>query len=81
MTQIKLRYVKRYADRHGKVRYYFRRGNQKGTLPGLPGSDGFMDAYAAYLGSEEVQPKTIPTAEHTFGRLVTVLRQPEISRR
>jgi enterobacteria phage integrase len=71
MTHINLRYVKRYADRHGKLRHYFRRGNQKGSLPGLPGSPEFMEAYANYLGSEEAQPKTIPTAEHTFGRLVT----------
>jgi enterobacteria phage integrase len=72
MTQIKLRYVKRYADRHNKVRYYFRRGSQKGALPGLPGSAEFMSAYQAFLGSEEVQPKTIPTSERSFGRLITV---------
>jgi integrase len=47
VTAIELRYVKAYPDRHGKMRYYFRRrGFAPVTLP-PPGSPGFMAAYEA----------------------------------
>src|SRR5262249_29166114 len=49
-TKIKLAYVLEYADRHGKVRRYFRRkGYKQIALPGLPGSEEFMAAYQAAL--------------------------------
>src|SRR5215204_2541034 len=39
------------VDRHGNVRFYFRRkGQPKARLPGLPGSDEFIQAYRAALG-------------------------------
>jgi len=50
MTLIKLDYIHEYVDRHGKVRRYFRRpGCKTKKLPGLPGSDEFMDAYQEAL--------------------------------
>jgi hypothetical protein len=50
MARIKLRYVNEFIDRHGKVRYYFRRpGSRSVKLPGIPGSIEFMDAYQAAL--------------------------------
>jgi integrase len=49
MTLIKLRFVHRFRDRHGKVRHYFRRGNDRVALPGLPGSQEFRAAYEAAL--------------------------------
>jgi integrase len=50
VTKIKLKYVNEYIDRTGKLRRYFRRnGKQLGPLPGQPGSEEFMAAYAAYL--------------------------------
>jgi integrase len=53
MTKIELEYVQRFKDRHGKVRYYFRRpGFKLVSLPGLPGSAEFMDVYTAALGAE-----------------------------
>lgn len=58
MAKIRLKYVERFKDRHGHVRHYFRRG--KGTripLPGLPGSEAFMAAYAEALhGVERLKP-------------------------
>jgi integrase len=52
MTRIKLDYVHAYADRHGKVRYYFRRkGFKRVSLPGKPGSAEFMSAYQLALGT------------------------------
>ena len=53
MARIKLKYVNAFANRGRKdkrVRYYFRRrGGKAIPLPGLPGSEEFMAAYAAAL--------------------------------
>src|SRR5262249_30781540 len=53
MAHIKLKYVNAFANRGRKdkrVRYYFRRRGAKTIpLPGLPGSEEFMVAYAAAL--------------------------------
>src|SRR5262245_29431310 len=52
MTNIRLRYVKAYVDRHGKARHYFRKpGCKPVALPGLTGSDEFMAAYSAALAN------------------------------
>ena len=53
MTRIKLQFVNVFRDRHGKVRYYFRRPGRKSVaLPGPPGSERFMKAYAAALAGD-----------------------------
>lgn len=49
MTVLRLRYVHRFTDRHGRVRHYFRRGRFRAALPGAPGSPEFMAAYQAAL--------------------------------
>jgi integrase len=51
MVRVRLKYVIADVDRHGNVRYYFRRRGRKGKLrlPGLPGSDEFNAAHAAAL--------------------------------
>ena len=54
MASIRLKFVKAYVDRHGKARHYLRRpGCKPVALPGLPGSDEFMDAYAAAVANTE----------------------------
>src|ERR1700737_1655298 len=64
MARIKLRYVNEFVDRHGKVRYYFRRpGSRSVKLPGLPGSIEFMDAYQAALASVAPPP---PSSKHVI---------------
>ena len=46
MTRIRLKYVHVFEDRHGKWWHYFRRaGFKQVRLPGLPGSQEFMEAY------------------------------------
>lgn len=46
MTKIRLAYIHEFADRHGRVRRYFRRcGFKRIALPGAPGSNEFMAAY------------------------------------
>lgn len=71
MTTLKLKWVHRFRDRHGKLRHYFRRtGYRRTPLPGLPGSADFMDAYQAALSgasatpsrSSSVKPGTIAAA-------------------
>jgi integrase len=55
MARIKLKYVNGFFNRDRKgqrVRYYFRRRGTKAIpLPGLPGSEEFMAAYAAALAA------------------------------
>lgn len=65
MTRIKLLYVVRDVDRHGNVRFYFRKRGTEGKirLPGLPGSNEFMAAYNACLKGQPLPqpPCTKPT--------------------
>ena len=57
MVTLRLRFVVSDRDRHGNVRYYFRRkGEKKIRLHGLPGSKEFMDAYSAALASGNYRP-------------------------
>src|SRR5688572_25837 len=72
MSVVKLKHLDRFRDRHGRVRYYFRRGRgARVALPGQPGSDGFMFAYQAALTGEEVaKPVEHRGAPGTFDRLV-----------
>ena len=61
---IRLKYVHAFRDRTGRMRYYFRRHGKRIALPGLPGSDQFMAAYATQLNVEkrdvEQRPKAAP---------------------
>jgi hypothetical protein len=71
MTRIKLKYVNAFIDRHGKIRYYFRRpGSRSVKLPGLPGSFEFMNAYQAALATAAPPP---PSSKHvTRGSLAEI---------
>jgi integrase len=51
MATIKLRYVNEFRDRHGKPRYYFRKGATCEPLPGTPGSPVFSEAYDLLLAA------------------------------
>ena len=53
MVTLRLRFVVSDRDRHGNVRYYFRRkGEKKVRLHGVPGSKEFMDAYDRALSTK-----------------------------
>lgn len=66
MALLRLKYVQEFRDRYGAVRRYFRRrGGKLIPLPGLPGSDEFMQAYQAALAGLPEKPliasgRTIP---------------------
>ena len=54
MTRIRLAYIHEFIDRTGAPRHYFRRFGKRIALPGLPGSEEFMDAYQRALASQYV---------------------------
>jgi hypothetical protein len=58
MTRVRLQHVTADRDRHGNVRYYFRKRGLKGKtrLPGLPGSKEFMAVYEALLEGHQPPP-------------------------
>jgi integrase len=57
MAKIDLPYVQAFKDRHGKMRFYYRRpGFSRVRLPGGPGSAEFMAAYAEAHGRGKIQP-------------------------
>src|SRR5262249_48854747 len=50
VASIRLKFVKAYVDRHGKPRHYLRRkGHRDVVLPGLVGSEEFLEAYSKAL--------------------------------
>jgi integrase len=63
MSRVKLKYVHQFVDRRNggaKARYYFRRpGFKRVPLPGLPGSQEFLDAYTAALEGKTTPPLPI----------------------
>lgn len=71
MTRIKLPFIQRFRDNRGMVRHYFRRpGFKRIPLPGLPGSEEFMDAYKAALAGERVSVGAARTKPGTVADLV-----------
>lgn len=56
MTSLRLKYIHRFRDRHGKIRHYFRKpGLKRVPLPGMPGSSEFMEAYQAALHGAPIE--------------------------
>jgi len=72
VASIRLKFVKAYVDRHGKARHYLRQpGRKPVALPGLPGSDEFMAAYAAALaGTERVEVAERRTRAGSIGAMI-----------
>src|SRR5215211_2196490 len=72
MTNIKLKHIDRFRDRHGKRRYYFRCGQgPRVPLPGRPGEPSFMQAYYAAMNGLPIEtPSKSRGAEGTFDRLL-----------
>ncbi len=70
MAAFKVKYLKTYADRHGRLRSYYRRpGFPSVTLPGAPGSMAFALAYEAAaatarppIGAERTAPGSFNAA-------------------
>lgn len=63
MTKVRLKYIHEYRRTNGDlVRYVRRPGWPKVTLPGLPGTPEFMEAYAAAMSGETPPSKINKTA-------------------
>lgn len=64
MATFRMRYVQAYEDRHGRMRYYYRRpGYPRVALPGVPGSVEFAEAYrdaAAQRPRKIGEDQTVP---------------------
>jgi integrase len=72
MARVKLPFVNGFVDRHGRVRYYFRRrGHRNVRLPGLPSSPEFMRAYEAAIGNAE--PIVIGASRSKVGTVAAVV--------
>src|SRR5678815_5026755 len=67
MTQIKLKHIHEFVDRHGKVRRYVRLpGGKRIPLPGRPGSTEFMSVYQAAIDDIELIQKAPIGASRTL---------------
>ncbi|MGY8684573.1 hypothetical protein Q2941_43510 [Bradyrhizobium sp. UFLA05-153] len=70
MASIELWRVNSFRDRHGEMRLYFRPPGRKPVpLPGLPGSDEFMEAYQTALRECKAAPPTIGESRTQAGTL------------
>src|SRR5260221_14486420 len=76
MSGIRLKFVHQWVDKRqggAKARYYFRRpGFKRMPLPGLPGSDEFMEAYKAALAGQAL-PRPMIGASRTKAGSVAAL--------
>ena len=77
-----LLHIERWRDRHGKMRFYFRRDRRKGSprieLKGEYGSDEFHAAYARALHggeSEDSRPKIERPGNGTLAALIASYKQ------
>lgn len=85
---VTLKYVQRFEDRHGRVRYYYRReGYPRVALP-EPTEAGFMAAYMAASGATPTPPKclaakpgTVPALVDAYLNSTDFLRNKESSRK
>lgn len=70
MTIIRLKFIKKYKDRHGKVRHYLRRrGHKQIPLPD-PSDPSFFTTYQAALASTEEPQEKPKSGAGTFCALV-----------
>jgi integrase len=78
---VRLRYIDRFTDRHGKVRHYFRRpGGARIPLPD-PSDPGFIAAYQAALDGQPAAAERVKGAPGTFDRLLfEYFRSPDFLR-
>lgn len=70
MAKLRLKYVNQYLDGTGKMRRYFRRGQQRSMLPGEVGSEEFMEAYQACLAQQAPAPPRSRRHPDSLGRWI-----------
>jgi len=84
VTTVKLKHIDRFRDRHGLVRYYFRRGQGPRTpLRGRPSTPEFLDSYHQALAANSKSNGRAGSlgAPGTFDRLLKeYFQSPEFLR-
>jgi hypothetical protein len=72
MSRLPLKYVHAFRDRLGYLWHYFRKGGRRIPLPGLVGSEEFIQAYQAALSAADIVPEigADPTKPGTIDALV-----------
>jgi hypothetical protein len=55
MTNVRLKYLHSFTDRHGHVRFYFRYRGKRSPLP-APHDEGFATAYDELLAEIKANP-------------------------
>lgn len=71
MTTLRLKWIHRFRDRHGKWRHYFRHPRLKQVpLPGEPGSPEFMQAYHQALAGGEPERRIAHRAPGSIAAVV-----------
>lgn len=73
MKAVSLPYIQEYADRHGKLRRYYRRGSVRANLPGEPGSAAFLEAYNA--AAKQAQPTSSDDKSLRSGTIEALVRE------
>jgi integrase len=58
VTNVRLKYLHCFCDRHGRARYYFRYRGQQWPLP-APGTEGFASAYDALFARIKANPLAV----------------------
>lgn len=79
MAGLRLKHVERFRDRHGHIRFYFRKGHgSRIALEGVPGTREFAESYERAAGMAE-RPKGGPgPATGSFAELIAAyLVSPE----
>lgn len=62
----RLPYVSSYTDRHGRLRWRYRRNGRTVALPGQPGEDAFQRAYLAALEGRRLEAKVVRHPNHAL---------------
>ncbi len=73
MTEVELKYLHHFVDRHGHERWYFRRHGKRTALPGGPGSAEFQEAYLAAVNEMPAarRPRVVAVRGRSFRDLST----------
>jgi integrase len=74
MGKVELAYVNSFTDRHGRTRYYFRKGRKRTALP-APTSEAFNEEYTALLAEHAPQlilrqGRAVPVLTGTLGWVI-----------
>lgn len=78
MTSKRFPYVHTFADRHGRTRHYFRRGDIRVPLPETIGSREFHTAYKAALDGAPIPPRRKLKAEKIRQTIELAAKEPTI---